>query len=218
MTQPVQDLDPFAGSGEKNPSLSFKDKPFGTVYTGTVVETPKRVQATDFETGKPKVWPDGNIAYTVVTTLEINGERFGLWAAEPSSMFGALGDAQRAAKARISIGGTLTVTLVGEKPDPDNPRKNPQKLYTASYTPADAFAPAALPVTIPAPAAPTLPYVPPTAANAGTAPVAPVADGATLARQIHDMAAMALTHEQIAAATSQTLPVIGAVLAAPRPA
>lgn len=38
--------DPFAG-GEGNPSISFKDAPHGTSYTGRVAELPALVQSRD---------------------------------------------------------------------------------------------------------------------------------------------------------------------------
>lgn len=133
--------DPFAQQ-ERNPSLSFKDKPIGTTYTGVVVEAPQTVQARDFETGEPAFWDAAHTQpkQTVVTTLEINGEKFGLWAPKPSAMFRAIADAQQAAGAQIAVGGTLTVTFVGEQPNEKNPRLNPQKLYKVVYQPNDPFA------------------------------------------------------------------------------
>jgi hypothetical protein len=133
--------DPFAGV-ETHPSLSFKDKPIGTSYTGKVTKAPELVQARDYESGQPAFWSDGNPKMTVVTTLEVGGEEVNLWAAKPSAMFRAIADAQKAAGAQIAVGGTLTVTFSGEKPN-DNPRLNPQKLYTAVYRPPNAFEPPA---------------------------------------------------------------------------
>jgi hypothetical protein len=158
--QPI--ADPFAGADSK-PSVSFKDKPIGTSYTGTVTKAPELVQARDYESGQPAFWPDGNPKQTVVTTLDINGEELNLWAAKPSALFRAIADAQKAAGTQIAVGGTLTVTFTGEKPNDKNPRLNPQKLYTVTYQPPNAFgdtatAPAAAtqaaPTAQPAPAAP----------------------------------------------------------------
>lgn len=129
--------DPFAGA-ETHPSLSFKDKPVGTSYTGKVTKAPELVQARDYESGQPAFWKDGNPQMTVVTTLEVNGEEVNLWAPKPSAKFRAIADAQKAAGAQIAVGGTLTITYSGEKPN-DNPRLNPQKLYTAVYRPPNAF-------------------------------------------------------------------------------
>lgn len=130
--------DPFAVS-EKHPSLSFKDAPVGTSYTGKVVERPALVQARDYETGERATWDDGNPKMTVVTTLEVNGEKVSLWAPKPSAMFAAMGEAQQQAGATIAPGGTLTVEYVGDKPNERNPRLNPQKQYRVTYQPPDAF-------------------------------------------------------------------------------
>ena len=139
MTAQPQTADPFAGA-ESKPSVSFKDKPIGTSYTGIVTKAPELVQARDYESGQPAFWSDGNPKMTVVTTLEINGEELNLWAAKPSALFRAIADASRAAGAQVAVGGTLTVTFSGEKPNEKNPRLNPQKLYTVTYQPPNAFA------------------------------------------------------------------------------
>lgn len=136
MTQTYND--PFASTGA--PSVSFKDMPVGTSYTGTVLELPAMVQARDFETGNPATWPDGNPKMTVVTKLSVNGEEMSLWAPKPSAMFAAISDAQKAAGAALAIGGTLTVTYVGDKPNATNPRLNAAKQYSAVYQPPNAFA------------------------------------------------------------------------------
>lgn len=135
-----QNADPFAG-GESRPSVSFKDMPVGTSYTLKVIEAPQMVQARDYESGQPAFWPDGNPKQTVVTTVvdTATGEEKSLWAPKPSALFRAIGDAQRAAGAQITAGGTLVVTFSGEKPNEKNPKLNPQKLYTVQYTPGNAF-------------------------------------------------------------------------------
>lgn len=138
-TAQQQDVDPFAGGGEKRPSVSFKDKPVGTVITGLVIDSPKLVQSRDFETGEPAVWPDGNPKMTVVVDLLVDGEEMSLWAAKPSAMFAALAEAQKTAGSRIGVGGTLAVKFTGEKPNEKNPRLNAQKLYAAKYTAPDPF-------------------------------------------------------------------------------
>ncbi len=129
--------DPFASTGA--PSVSFNNMPVGTSYTGTVLELPAMVQARDFETGNPATWPDGNPKMTVVTKLSIDGEERSLWAPKPSAMFAAISDAQKAAGAALAIGGTLTVTYTGDKPNATNPRLNPAKQYNAVYQPPNAF-------------------------------------------------------------------------------
>lgn len=167
--QTQQNADPFAG-GESRPSVSFKDTPVGTSYTLKVVEAPQMVQARDYESGQPAFWGDGNPKMTVVTTVvdTATGEEKSLWAAKPSALFRALGDAQKSTGQQIAPGGTLVVTFSGEKPNEKNPRLNPQKLYTVTYTPGNAFgddaqaasAPAAQPVQQAAPQQPAAPAAP----------------------------------------------------------
>lgn len=181
--------DPFAGS-DSVPSVSFKDTPVGTSYTGRVTEAPKLVQARDYESGQPAFWNDGNPKMTVVTRLDINGEERSLWAAKPSALFRAIADAQKAAGAQITVGGTLTVTFSGEKPNEKNPRLNPQKLYTVTYQPPNAFADPA-PQT-PAQTAPQVAQAPQQAPTAAAPPAAPQ-----------------WTPEQIAAAKAAGIPLPG---------
>ncbi len=127
--------DPFAGT-ESIPSISFKDAPIGTSYTGTVTEAPALVQARDYESGQPAFWSDGNAKMTVVTKIAIDtGEERALWAAKPSALYRAIAEAQKAAGAQIAVGGTIKVTFTAEKPNEKNPRLNPQKLYSVDYTP-----------------------------------------------------------------------------------
>lgn len=142
--------DPFAEQ-EKNPSVSFKDAPIGTTYTGEVVEAPSFAQSRDYDTSEPLYWQQGGKQSTqpsdqpvmsIVTVLEINGERRSLWAskwAKPGSMFSAIQEAQKAAGSQIAVGGRLTVTLVGVEPS-DNPKFNDRKLYKAQYVPPNPFA------------------------------------------------------------------------------
>lgn len=132
-------VDPFA-TQEKFPSISFKDAPIGTRVTGKVVQTPEMINARDFETGELATWPDGNNKKTVVTGLEINGERYNLWAPKPSAMHAAISAAQEQAGAQIAVGGTLTIIFTEEKPNEKNPRLNAQKIYKAQYVPNDPFA------------------------------------------------------------------------------
>jgi hypothetical protein len=147
MTNP----NPFA-SEDGRASVSFKDLPIGTSYTFTVDGAPEMVQARNFDTGNPDFWPDGNPKMTVVTkvTDKATGEEKSLWAPKPSAMFRAIANA---APGGIAPGGTLTVTFSSEKPNPEKPRLNPQKLYDVTYTAPNAFGDA----PAPAPSAPTTP-------------------------------------------------------------
>lgn len=144
MSQHQYDDDPFA-TRESYPSVSFKDKPVGTRYVMRVVEPPTMVQSRDFETGERATWDDGNPKMSVVTGVEVNGERMSLWAPKPSALFVAIGEAQQQANARIAVGGTMTVEYVGDKPNEKNPRLNPAKQYRVTYSPPDAFSQSAPP-------------------------------------------------------------------------
>lgn len=148
--QPTQPADPFAG-GTSVPSISFRDMPIGTTYAGTVTEAPQIMQARDFDSGQPAFFPDGNPKQTVVTkiALEPTGEERSLWAPKPSAMFAAIAAAQKDAGTQITVGGHLTVTFSGEKPNEKNPRLNKQKLYTVIYRAPDAFAQPVQPATAP---------------------------------------------------------------------
>lgn len=144
---------------ESTPALSFKDAPVGTSYTGVVTRAPELVQSRDIDTGELAYWPanpDGsrNPKMSVVLNITMpTGEERSVWATKPSQLYSALGAAEKAAGAAIAIGGTLTITLTGEKPNATNPKLNAQKLYTATYAPGSAFAeqPAATPASAPAP-------------------------------------------------------------------
>lgn len=129
--------DPFGGTSV--PSLSFKDKPVGTEYTGTVTEAPTLVQSRDYETGDLASWPDGNPKMSAVLKLDIDGEERSVWAQKPSALFAAFAAAQKAAGAQIAVGGKLTIKYIGDKPNAKNPRLNPAKQYSVTYTAPDAF-------------------------------------------------------------------------------
>ena len=135
--------DPF-GLYDKTPSLSFKDAPPGTVYTGIVSRLPEEVAQRDMVTREVKFWKDGNPMMAVVLHLDVtmaNGavETRSVWARKPSSMFRAIGEAQRAANTRIQLGGRLSIKFVRTEPS-KTPGFNAQKIYEARYEPPDAFA------------------------------------------------------------------------------
>lgn len=134
-TQPVD----MFGSTESVPSVSFAGAPVGATVTGKVIEAPVLLQSRDFDSGNPAFWPDGNPKMSVVTKLALtSGEERGLWAAKPSAMYNAIGEAQKAAGALIAVGGTLSITFVGTKPA-ENARLSPQKLYAVTYVAPNAF-------------------------------------------------------------------------------
>lgn len=138
MTTPYED--PFAGSGNKFPSVSFKDAPDGTTVDLLVKSAPKLVQSRDYETGDPATWPDGNPKMSIVIEVEWHGEMRTVWASKPSALFQALADAQTQAGQRIEPGGRLRITKTHEIPNSKNPRLNPAKQYKCVYAPPDPFA------------------------------------------------------------------------------
>jgi hypothetical protein len=102
-----------------------------------VISLPEVKQARNYETGEPEVWSDGSPVQTVVTGLEVDGEKRSLWAKRPSSMFRALAEAQQEAGGRIAIGDTLTVTWVRSEKNVKNPRLADTKIYAAKLIKAD---------------------------------------------------------------------------------
>ena len=134
MNQPQEIPDPFASSA-KAPALSFKDAPVGTEFTGTIDELPVEQRARDYETGDPASWPDGRDKMVAIVGLTVNGEARTIWAVRGTSMHAAISDASKTAGERIAIGGELTVSYTGDKPNKSNPRLKPAKQYKATYRP-----------------------------------------------------------------------------------
>lgn len=157
-TAPPQD-DPF-GDFESVPALSFKNAQIGTVYQGVVSKLPRLVQDLDFDTKKPKTWEDGSPQMAVVLHIDVtmadgSVETRSVWAKKPSSLYRAIGQAQKNAGAPIAIGGTLAIHLAGTQPSKRatiNPHLNPQKLYEARYTPPVNADPWATPANTTGPA------------------------------------------------------------------
>jgi hypothetical protein len=130
--------DPF-DVPDKKPAYSWKGAKIGTIMRGRVTDDPVEVQSRDFDTGKPAFWDDGNKKMAVVVGVEVDGEKYNLWAPKPSALFAALVKAHKET-GPIKTGGLLKVRLSGQKPNPERPKLNPQNLFQAKYEPADAFA------------------------------------------------------------------------------
>lgn len=116
------------------------------VSVGGVIDDITAKQQTDFTTGEPKTWPNGDpmmqVLVRVQTTLSEDADDDGLRTiyVKGKSLTGAVRDAVRKAGAKgLEVGGTLTVTYTG---DGVAERKgiNPPKLYAAEYTPPDQAA------------------------------------------------------------------------------
>ena len=131
------------------PSLSFKDAPVGTTKTATVSGDPTKKQQSDFETGEPATWPDGNPKLAVVIPVVENGEDKNIWVPIPSALLAAFQEAQREIRRDPREGDVVSVTYTGDTPNAKNPRLNPAKNYAvkiqANSLIEQAQAPAAAP-------------------------------------------------------------------------
>jgi hypothetical protein len=145
MTQPsLESL--FGGGGGK--SVSWKDKPIGTVAGGTIKTVQPPAQVTDLVTKEPKFKKNGQPVMHVRIDLATNerdpqdpeddGSR-SLYA--QGWMFGAIGDAMRTAgvEGTPQPGAQLWVTLTDRTP-PDTPGLNPTNKFSAVYIPGPAVA------------------------------------------------------------------------------
>ena len=134
---------------------SAKFETIGTAITG-VIDDLAASQQTDFTTGEPKTWPNGDPMMQVVVTLATDQrdpdvtDDDGLRKVyvKGKSLTAAVRDAVRRAGAKgLEKGGTLTVTYVGDGVA-ERRGINPPKLYSAAYEkPGPAAANAALGLT-----------------------------------------------------------------------
>jgi len=125
---------------------SAKFENHGDQIAGTIDDEPQAVQQTDFTTGEPLTWPNGDprmqVVVTLATDLRDDSEDDGLRKVyiKGKSMTAAVRDAVRAAGAKgLERGGQLTVTYTGDGVA-ERRGINPPKLYAASYAPPSAAA------------------------------------------------------------------------------
>lgn len=132
-----QPTDPFEDF-DSAPGLSFATAQPGTVYKGTISRLPKQLQDRDIATKEPKFWKDGSPAMVVVLQIDVETpqgiEPRSVWAKKPSSLFRALGQAQKDAGQPFALGGTLYIKLDRLEPS-KTPGFSPQKIYAAKYEP-----------------------------------------------------------------------------------
>ena len=140
--QPV-DHDPFEDF-DSAPALSWATAQPGTVYKGTISRLPKELQDRDIQTKKPKFWDDGQPQMVVVLQVDVETtegpQPRSVWAKKPSSLFRALGQAQKEAGQRFALGGTLYLRLDRLEPS-KTPGFSPQKIYAAKYEPPTSVDP-----------------------------------------------------------------------------
>lgn len=161
--------DPFEGN-EKVPSLSWRDLPPNSTFTLEVLEPAKKLQSTNFDTGKPDFWDEDKTQpkwAAVINVLVLEGphsvgEQRSIWAQIPSNMFITIKEAQKAADAKIDTGGVLHLKFTGTIPHKDK-KMNPIKQYVAKYVPPKPTSPDAFDEEFPeAPARPQPPARPAT--------------------------------------------------------
>lgn len=119
-------------------SKSAKFETVGETVGGPITTIGEARQQTDFNTGMPLTWDDGSprmqLPVTVQTTLRDasdpndDGKRTFYVKGE---MKKAIGNALRAANAKMAVGGVLTISFIGEEPT----KGFPKKLYSATYVP-----------------------------------------------------------------------------------
>lgn len=131
----MNDLDRFFGGGGK--ALKFPTK--GTSHTLHITDEPEIAQQTDFDTGEPLFWPDGRpknqviVSGTVTKGLEGPDDDGSRRLYIKGYMQNAVSAALKAAGTRLpEPGGVLTVTYTQD--GQAQGRRQPPKLYTASYT------------------------------------------------------------------------------------
>ena len=126
-------LDLLEGGGK-----SAKFETVGDTTKGQVVSAESR-QQTDYTSGEPLTWDDGNPRMQLVITLATDerdpddptddGHR-NIYC--KGKMLNAVKQALKAAGQKLEVGGTLAVQYTGDG-TPTNPRHNPPKEYVAAY-------------------------------------------------------------------------------------
>lgn len=139
--------DPFASS------TSIKFPEVGATARGRILSW-EQTQQTDYQTGKPKTFDDGNPMMQLVITLDVDGEEQKLYAPrkgvnkpgtrtpwsvdEPAPLYIALKNAVQKSGSKMQPGGTLAVRYECDG-EAASSAFNPPKLYKAKYEAPDAF-------------------------------------------------------------------------------
>lgn len=116
---------------DSSPVAKFEE--IGDIITGTLVEDPEATQQSDFDTGEPAFWRDGQPKMQLVIRLvDAAGEETRLYAKAGS--LSAIKKALAKADAPLRKGGELWLKFSGEG---EPPRKgyHPPKLFEAAYDP-----------------------------------------------------------------------------------
>lgn len=136
-------LDDLLSSG--SPVVKFPE--IGDKVVGTVTSV-ERTQQTDFDTGKPAFWDDGNPRMQYVFTLATDERDADIDGDDGTRRLFARGQMERAIKDAIRSSGAGKAQIVGgklavqyaEDGIPKNPRHNPPKVYRAQFVPGQGAA------------------------------------------------------------------------------
>lgn len=142
----MTDPNSFLMGSAKTPSISWKDKPIGTSFTGTIARQSRVMQQRDVDTDELLWWDEAKTQPKNQLVVYLNlgydhpdrtayPDHEGVWAlyCKSSSLLKAVSSAVRATGAKgLEVGGTLTVTYVG---DGEKKKKayNAPRLFTADY-------------------------------------------------------------------------------------
>jgi hypothetical protein len=125
---------------ERTKSTSFAGE-YPIVWEGEILALEKK-QATDYTSGEPRNWPDGNPMMQGWITLQTkvrdddddDGRR--VMVLDSKNKREAVQNAVKVTGQKIAVGGHLTVEWYGVDPNGKNPQNLP-KLYRATYQPPD---------------------------------------------------------------------------------
>ena len=109
----------------------------GDTHKGKIIAAEKR-QQTDYATGTPKTWDNGEPMWEIVITLDTgiedeNGETHRRLFVR-GAMLKAVREALKDANAKLEVGGELAVRYTGDG-EPSKKGFNAPKLFKAKYTP-----------------------------------------------------------------------------------
>ncbi len=136
MSMNANDL--LMGSGVK--SAVFPDGQYGATNSGPIVRQPEVRQQTDFDSGKPKVFDNGDPMLQIVVHIQTEGRD----PVDPQDdgtralylkgqMQQAVRDAVKAAGGKgLEVGGHLAITYLRDEPN-SRGRGKPKKVYSATY-------------------------------------------------------------------------------------
>jgi hypothetical protein len=130
--------DLLMGGGVK--SATFPDQQYGTTVGGLIVREPTVRQQTDYKTGEPKFFPNGDPMMQIVVQVQTDlrdpaepnddGVR-GLYL--KAQMMQAVREAVKAAGGKgLEVGGHLAVTYVRDEPSKLG-KGSDKKIYSAAY-------------------------------------------------------------------------------------